>query len=77
MTLQEQSDQHITVLLEEAVEALVTDPDGLYVDGTFGRGGHSRAVLKNLSGRGRLIGIDKDPGAYPLEGQRLELSRHF
>lgn len=77
MTLQEQSDQHITVLLEEAVEALVTDPDGLYVDGTFGRGGHSRAVLKKLSGRGRLIGIDKDPGAVAVARELAEMDSRF
>ncbi|MBR8316649.1 16S rRNA (cytosine(1402)-N(4))-methyltransferase RsmH [Burkholderia dolosa] len=55
--------QHRTVLLDEAVEALVTRPDGIYVDGTFGRGGHSRAVLARLSATGRLIAFDKDPRA--------------
>ncbi len=53
--------QHRTVLLEEAVNALVTRPDGIYVDGTFGRGGHSRAVLAKLGEAGRLIAFDKDP----------------
>jgi 16S rRNA (cytosine1402-N4)-methyltransferase len=53
--------QHRTVLLEEAVEALVKRPDGVYVDGTFGRGGHSRAVLSKLGESGRLIAFDKDP----------------
>ena len=52
---------HITVLLNETVDGCVTDPDGIYVDGTFGRGGHSRLLLSKLSERGRLIGIDKDP----------------
>jgi 16S rRNA (cytosine1402-N4)-methyltransferase len=51
---------HTTVLLTEAVEALVTQPDGVYVDGTFGRGGHARAVLAALSPQGRLIAFDKD-----------------
>ncbi len=55
--------EHITVLLNEAVEALVENPDGVYVDGTFGRGGHSRLILEGLSVQGRLIGIDKDPRA--------------
>ncbi|MGV2293167.1 16S rRNA (cytosine(1402)-N(4))-methyltransferase RsmH [Trinickia sp. YCB016] len=55
--------QHRTVLLEEAVDALITRPDGVYVDGTFGRGGHSRAVLDRLSETGRLIAFDKDPQA--------------
>lgn len=55
--------EHITVLLNEAVDALVLNPDGLYVDCTFGRGGHSRLILERLSDKGRLIGIDKDPRA--------------
>ena len=54
---------HTTVLLSEAVQALVTHPDGLYVDGTFGRGGHSRAVLALLGPHGRLLAFDKDPQA--------------
>ena len=54
---------HTAVLLTEAVEALVTQPDGVYVDGTFGRGGHSRAVLAQLSPAGRLWAFDKDPEA--------------
>lgn len=61
---------HETVLLEEAVAALVTDPDGLYVDGTFGRGGHSRLILQRLGANGRLLGIDKDPQAFAA-GQQL------
>ncbi|KWE75500.1 ribosomal RNA small subunit methyltransferase H [Burkholderia ubonensis] len=55
--------QHRTVLLDEAVDALVRRPDGIYVDGTFGRGGHSRAVLARLGAAGRLIAFDKDPRA--------------
>lgn len=55
--------EHITVLLNEAVDALVGDPDGVYIDGTFGRGGHSRLILERLSQKGRLIGVDKDPQA--------------
>ena len=55
--------QHTTVLRREAVEALVTTPDGIYVDGTYGRGGHSRAVLERLSPAGRLIAFDRDPQA--------------
>jgi 16S rRNA (cytosine1402-N4)-methyltransferase len=55
--------QHVSVLLREAVDALVTDGDGTYVDGTFGRGGHARAVLARLSPRGRLVAIDRDPDA--------------
>lgn len=55
--------RHRTVLLDEAVESLVTRPDGVYVDGTFGRGGHSRAVLARLAPAARLIAFDKDPRA--------------
>jgi 16S rRNA (cytosine1402-N4)-methyltransferase len=55
--------QHTTVLLAEAIDALVTRPDGVYVDGTYGRGGHSRALLARLSPQGRLIALDRDPQA--------------
>ena len=54
---------HTTVMLHEAVDALVVDPDGTYVDATFGRGGHSRLILSRLSPAGRLIAFDKDPEA--------------
>lgn len=54
---------HITVLLKEAVGALAIKPDGIYVDGTFGRGGHSRAILAQLGPQGRLIAFDRDPKA--------------
>lgn len=69
--------QHRTVLLDEAVDALVTRPDGVYVDGTFGRGGHSRAVLARLGDAGRLIAFDKDPRAIEtaesIEDARFEI----
>jgi 16S rRNA (cytosine1402-N4)-methyltransferase len=52
--------QHTTVLLKEAVEALLTRTDGTYVDATFGRGGHSRLLLSKLGPQGRLIAFDKD-----------------
>ncbi|HEY6132745.1 MAG TPA: 16S rRNA (cytosine(1402)-N(4))-methyltransferase RsmH [Rubrivivax sp.] len=55
--------KHTAVLLTEAVEALVTQPGGIYVDGTFGRGGHARAVLERLAPQGRLVAFDKDPEA--------------
>lgn len=64
---------HETVLLEEAVEALVSDPDGCYVDGTYGRGGHAAAILQRLSPKGRLLVIDKDPSA--IEHARQQLGR--
>ena len=55
--------EHISVLLNEAINALNIKPDGVYVDGTFGRGGHSRAILEKLNENGRLIVFDKDPQA--------------
>jgi 16S rRNA (cytosine1402-N4)-methyltransferase len=63
--------EHVTVLLQEAVEALAIKPDGCYIDGTFGRGGHSRRILQQLGAKGRLIGIDKDPLAIAA-GKTLE-----
>lgn len=54
---------HQTVLLQEAVDALAIKPDGIYVDGTFGRGGHSRLILSQLGEQGRLIGLDRDLAA--------------
>ncbi|MEK8025651.1 16S rRNA (cytosine(1402)-N(4))-methyltransferase RsmH [Ideonella sp. BYS139W] len=61
---------HITVMLDEAVDGVFTRADGTYVDGTFGRGGHSRALLARLGPQGRLIAFDKDPQAIAA-GQAL------
>jgi 16S rRNA (cytosine1402-N4)-methyltransferase len=61
--------QHRSVLLTEAVQALVTQPDGIYLDGTFGRGGLSRAVLDKLGPAGRLVAFDKDPEAVAAAAQ--------
>lgn len=61
-----QSFEHITVLLNEAVAALNIQPSGIYVDGTFGRGGHSRLILSRLNEQGRLIVFDKDPAAIAV-----------
>lgn len=54
---------HRPVLLQEVIEHLLSDPSGLYVDGTFGRGGHTRALLAQLDTKARVIGFDKDPDA--------------
>jgi 16S rRNA (cytosine1402-N4)-methyltransferase len=51
---------HVTVLLEEAVESLAIKADGVYMDGTFGRGGHSRLILSKLGEKGRLVAVDRD-----------------
>ena len=64
---------HQTVLLEETVAGVLCDSAGVYVDGTFGRGGHSRLLLSRLAPNARVIGIDKDPEAV-AEGQRLAQS---
>ena len=67
---------HVPVLLEESVAALGIREDGIYVDGTFGRGGHSAAILAELGVRGRLLAFDQDPEAVAhraIEDSRLEL----
>jgi len=69
--------QHVTVLLQEAVDALVTNPVGFYVDGTFGRGGHSTLVLQNLAPEGRLLGIDKDLAAVAVAKERFTGDARF
>ena len=65
---------HITVLLSEAVEHLVLKKDGVYVDCTFGRGGHSKLILEKLNQEGRLIAIDRDQSAYK-EGLKIKDTR--
>ncbi|HJN96125.1 MAG TPA: 16S rRNA (cytosine(1402)-N(4))-methyltransferase RsmH [Gammaproteobacteria bacterium] len=71
---------HESVLRKEAVSALAVKPDGIYIDATFGRGGHSRAILEQLGSGGRLIAIDRDPDAieeaFKLQRQdpRLEVA---
>ena len=62
---------HTTVLLHEAVDALVTDADGFYVDGTFGRGGHTEQLLSRLSDQGSVLAIDKDPQAISAGQERF------
>jgi 16S rRNA (cytosine1402-N4)-methyltransferase len=64
---------HTTVLLNEAVAALAIKPDGVYVDGTFGRGGHSKLILERLGGNGILIALDKDPVAISVGKQWRDL----
>lgn len=63
--------EHTSVLLEETIENLQIKPDGIYVDGTLGGGGHSSRIVSALGGRGRLIGIDQDEAAIEAAGQRL------
>lgn len=63
--------KHYSVLLHETVEGLCIRPEGIYVDGTLGGGGHAHAVCMQLSGQGRLIGIDQDKDAIQAASQRL------
>ena len=65
------SNVHVPVLLGPVLEGLKIRPDGCYVDGTFGRGGHSREILKQLDDNGRLIAIDRDPQAIAAAPQSL------
>lgn len=58
--------KHFTVLLDEAVNGLNIRPDGIYIDGTFGRGGHSRLILSQFGEEGRLLAIDRDPQAIAV-----------
>lgn len=64
--------KHISVLLEETIEGLQIKPDGIYVDGTLGGGGHSYHICEKLNERGRLIGIDQDEDAIRAASNRLE-----
>lgn len=72
-----QSHAHQTVLLNEAVSAVMIDPKGCYVDGTFGRGGHSRALLNALAAEGQLLAIDKDPQAVAFAQQHFGNDKRF
>ncbi|MCG9721738.1 16S rRNA (cytosine(1402)-N(4))-methyltransferase RsmH [Shewanella sp. Isolate7] len=66
---------HLSVLLTETVAGLNIKPDGIYIDGTFGRGGHSREVLKQLGPNGRLVAIDRDPQAIAAAEQFADDAR--
>lgn len=64
--------KHRSVLLDECIEGLNIKPDGIYVDGTLGGAGHSSEIVKRLSDKGRLIGIDQDEDAIKAAGERLK-----
>ena len=68
---------HRPVLLDEAVAALAIKPDGVYLDGTFGRGGHSAAILAQLGPQGRLLAMDQDPQAIAVAQQRFAEDARF
>ncbi|MGJ8686017.1 MAG: 16S rRNA (cytosine(1402)-N(4))-methyltransferase RsmH [Spongiibacteraceae bacterium] len=70
-------EEHLTVLLDEAVDALIVNEAGAYIDGTFGRGGHSKMILSRLGASGRLMGVDKDPQAVSEGVQLAEADSRF
>src|SRR5690606_13852938 len=58
-----ETDYHVPVMLKQCIEGLAIRPDGVYVDVTFGGGGHSKLLLKHLGPKGRLVAFDQDPDA--------------
>ena len=64
--------KHIPVMLEECIEGLLIKPNGIYVDGTIGGAGHSKEIIKKLSEKGLLIGIDRDEEALEAASRNLE-----
>lgn len=68
---------HKSVLLQESLDALAIKAEGIYIDGTFGRGGHSQEILNRLNSKGRLIAIDKDPEAIAYAQERFAADARF
>jgi 16S rRNA (cytosine1402-N4)-methyltransferase len=75
--MNETSNLHQSVLMAEVLDQLAVRPDGVYVDATFGRGGHAEAILKRLGPKGRLLAMDKDPDAVHYAQQHLSHDRRF
>ncbi|MDR9424425.1 MAG: 16S rRNA (cytosine(1402)-N(4))-methyltransferase RsmH [Marinobacter sp.] len=69
--------EHRSVLLDAAVDYLISDDSGRYVDATFGRGGHSRLILSQLAAEGQLLGIDKDPQAIETARELADTDQRF
>jgi 16S rRNA (cytosine1402-N4)-methyltransferase len=68
---------HIPVLLDSSIEFLVTNPSGIYIDGTLGGGGHSKAILDKLNSDGRLFGVDQDREAHQAAAKRIGDDKRF
>lgn len=68
---------HIPVLFHEVLDQLMTTPDGIYVDATFGRGSHSEGILQRLNAKGRLFAFDKDPESYAYGQQHFSQDKRF
>ena len=68
---------HQSVLLHESIKGLAIKSEGIYFDGTFGRGGHSQAILKNLNEQGGLYAIDKDPEAIAFAKEQFAHDKRF
>ena len=73
--MESQVSGHYSVLLQESIAGLNIKPNGIYIDGTFGRGGHSSEILKQLGEQGRLIAIDQDPDAISYANQAIKDER--
>ncbi|MCK5662676.1 MAG: 16S rRNA (cytosine(1402)-N(4))-methyltransferase RsmH, partial [Thiotrichaceae bacterium] len=75
--MSENNFEHKPVLLSESIAALDIDPQGIYVDGTFGRGGHSQLILEKLGESGQLIAFDKDPLAIAAAQEKYKHESRF
>jgi len=71
------NNEHRPVLLSEAIQGLAIKPDGIYIDGTYGRGGHTKAILEKLSIKGKLFAIDKDPAAVAAAKKQWANEKRF
>ncbi|MEA1987538.1 MAG: 16S rRNA (cytosine(1402)-N(4))-methyltransferase, partial [Candidatus Marinimicrobia bacterium] len=69
--------KHIPVLLDESIEYLITDTSGIYVDATLGLGGHSKKILENIDGNGKVFGFEVDPKATAKSSELLSNSSRF
>jgi 16S rRNA (cytosine1402-N4)-methyltransferase len=75
--MKEEFNEHQSVLLAEVIENLAIKPDGVYIDATFGRGGHAQTILANLGPKGRLLAMDKDPEAVAYARQHFATDERF